>query len=325
MTAALPWLVLPAVALAAVLLALVHRRRRPAAVPLAGAGALGRPVRRARAIRAGLVAALVALLALAVALVREPQDRFGSLVGGRTTVVVLDVSASVSDLVYEEIARTLGGIVQGADESSRVGLVLFSDVAEEALPPGTPVRELAPFIRFFQPKHEPSASRKPSYYRAAGPTAAPPTAYPLNPWFRKFSGGTRISTGLEAARLALARDGFAGGRVVLLSDLAESGDDLPRLTGELVRYARDPRLELRVVALPPATSAETAFFERILGERDAVRRSTELASARKPDGTPVGAFPTWLVVVAALFTAGLAAYELLARPLSWSREPGGAP
>jgi hypothetical protein len=271
-------------------------------------------------VRSVLGAALVALLAVSAALLRQPQDRFGALVGGgRSTVDVLDLSASVSDLVYQEIARTLSGIVAEAGDSSRVGLVVFSDVAEEALPPGTRVAELRPFIRFFQPKHEPSASRKPSYYRAAGPTAAPPTAYPLNPWFRKFSGGTRISTGLETARLALERDGYDRGRVLLLSDLAESEDDLPRLTAELARYASDPALDLHIVALPPATQAETGFFERILGKPGAVVASTELASAQRADGTPVGPFPTWLVVVVALLAAALAVHELVARPLAWER------
>lgn len=291
-------------------------RLRAAAIPLADAGALAAPVRRATAIRVALAAAMVALVALAVALAREPQARFGGLVSGTSvTVVVLDVSASVSDLVYKEIARTLQGIVDEADGSTRIGLVLFSDVAAEALPPGTRVDELRPFIRFFRPKSEPSASRKPSYYRAAGPTTAAPTIYPLNPWFRKFSGGTRIASGLETARVALARDGYRGGRVLLLSDLAEAEDDVSRLTGELVRYARDPGLDLRVVALPPATEAETGYFERILGQKTAVVGSRELGAA----STGAGSFPTWLVVAIGLLAVVLAAHELLARPLSWSR------
>jgi hypothetical protein len=321
MTEALPWLVPVAVAAVAAGLA-VLRARKPAALALAGGAVPARPVRRTWLVRGVLGAALVALLAVSVALLGK-QDRFGTLVGGgRSTVVVLDLSASVSDLVYQEIARTLSGIVAEADDSSRVGLVVFSDVAEEALPPGTRVAELRPFIRFFQPKHEPSASRKPSYYRAAGPTAAPPTAYPLNPWFRKFSGGTRISTGLETARLALERDGYDGGRVLLLSDLAESQDDLPRLTAELARYASDPGLELRIVALPPATRAETGFFELILGSPGAVVASTELASAQRADGTPVGPFPTWLAVAVGLLAAALAVHELVARPLAWDRRAG---
>lgn len=319
MTGLLPWLVLPAAALAGLLLLLLARRSHPQALPLADAPALRRAGRRTVALRIGLAVALVAVLAAGVALIRQPTDSFDELVPeGGGTVVVLDVSASVSDLVYREIARTMTGIVRSAGDEGRTGLVLFSDVAQEALPPGAPAAELRPFIRYFQPKSEPSAARKPSYYRNAGPGAPPPTPYPQNPWFRSFSGGTRISVGLEAARLALARDGFTSGRIVLLSDLAESEDDVGRLAGELARYARDPRLELRVVALPPATERETEVFERILGDPKTVVVSTEL-TARGGDGAPAGAFPAWFVALALLAAAALAVNERAAQPLDWRR------
>jgi hypothetical protein len=314
----LPWLVPLAVLAASAVIVAVRRRPSEGTVPLAGAPALDLPARRVRAVRVGVAVLLVVALALTVASVRKPEDQYASLLSGReSTVIVLDVSASVSELVYQEIARTLTGIVEAGGDEHRIGLVVFSDVAVEALPPGTRVDELRPYIRFFLPKQEPGASRKPSYYRAAGPVASAPIPYPQNPWFRKFSGGTHISTGLAAARQALYRDGGTGGRVVLLSDLAEAQTDFGKLTSELVSYARDPGLDLRVVALPPATETELAVFELNLGDAAAVQTSAELGKDGSGD-TSLGGFPFWLAVLAAIAGLCLAANELL-QPLTWRR------
>jgi hypothetical protein len=315
---ALPWLVPLAVLAASALIVTLRGGATRAAVPLADTAALGVSARRLRAVRVAVALPLVVALALTVASVREPDDQYTSLLSDReNTVIVLDVSASVSELVYQEIARTLTGIVEAGGDERRIGLVVFSDVAVEALPPGTPVDELRPYIRFFLPKQEPGASRKPSYYRAAGPTASAPIPYPQNPWFRKFSGGTHISTGLAAARQALLREGGQGGRVVLLSDLAEARNDLGKLTSELVAYARDPALDLQVVALPPATEAELAVFELTLADPGAVRVSADFGKGGSSD-EPLRGFPFWLAVLAAIGGLCLAVNELL-QPLAWRR------
>ena len=320
MSGLLPWLV-PIVAAVPALVVVLTRRSRPLAVPLADAPAFRRAARRTALVRTVLALALIGLLAGCVATIRQPADPFDALVPeGSNTVVVLDVSASVSDLVYREIARTMRGLVETAGDDRGIGLVLFSDVAQEALPPGTPAAELRPFIRYFEPKSEPSAVRKPSYYRNAGPGAPPPTPYPQNPWFRSFSGGTRISVGLEAARVALARDGFTGGQVLLLSDLAEAEDDVARLAGELAIYARDPALELRVVALPPATERETAMFERILGDPRTVVGSSTLTD-RSDSAAPAAGVPVWFVALALLVGLALAVNEAAVQPLDWRRSP----
>jgi hypothetical protein len=320
----LPWLVPLAVALPAGLILALNRRRHLLAVPLADADALERPARRTAAIRVALVLCLVALLALAVSLVRRPAEPLAGLLSRESsTVVVLDVSASVSDLVYREIARTLQEIVSTAGDEQRVGLVLFSDVAVEALPPGTRAVELAPFIRYFLPRQDPGARLKPTVYRGGGPGSPPEIAYPLSPWFRRFSGGTRISTGLAAARHALERDAGGAGTILLLSDLEEANEDVPRLTTELAAYARNPELSLNIVGLPPATEAKTALFERILGGRETVVESAELALPRSA-GAPAGSLPIWFVVVCGLVGVLLAANELFANPLAWRRPAQGA-
>ena len=75
------------------------------------------------------------------------------------------------------------------------GLVLFSDTAYQALPPGTPVAELGPFERFFRvaPPTTPGLQPQP----------------PRSPWTSSFSAGTRISTGLSLALDVLQRDHVA--------------------------------------------------------------------------------------------------------------------
>jgi hypothetical protein len=317
------WLVVPALcALAAIVVGLV-RRPRPAVLPVADASALGRPARRTTAIRIALLAAIGAILAAAFLVAPRPTGRLEELVSsGGTTVVVLDMSQSVSDLVYREISRTLEGIVTAAGDKGRVGLVLFSDVAEEALPPGSRAADLLPFVKYFRPKNERGLKAKPIYYRNAGPTATSPTRYPLNPWYGRFSGGTQISAGLRVARVALERD-HAGGRVILLSDLAESDYDIERLGRELVAYQQNPALELRIVALPPATASQKQLFARITGDGGSIVDSLSLATGNETVGEPAEGMPVVFLVVVGVLALALAANELLGVPLAFrSGAPG---
>ena len=63
-------------------------------------------------------------------------------------MVVLDLSATVYESAFgptlTKMART----------GERAGLVVFSDAAYEVLPPGSPGRELLPFLRFFRPSRQ---------------------------------------------------------------------------------------------------------------------------------------------------------------------------
>jgi hypothetical protein len=317
------WIVVPAVVAIVAAGALAVRRGVPAPLPASDAAALERPARRAAVLKLGLLGAIGVILAVGYVTAPRPTGKLSELVAssGKSTVVVLDISHSVSDLVYREISRTLEGIMTAAGENGSVGLVLFSDHAEEALPPGSRAAELAPFIRFFRPLRERGVVAKPSYYRAAGPTEQVQTQFPLNPWYRQFSGGTQISVGLRAARAALQRDQLPG-RVVLVSDLAEAENDLPRLTREVLRYEQSPQVELRVVALPPATRAQQSIFRRIAGDEEIVVDSLSLATGNEGAGEPVERISwPYLVVVLALALA-LAANALLAVPMRW-RSPGG--
>ena len=110
---------------------------------------------------------------------------------GQTAIAVVDVSASISWDTYARIAldaRTGYGTSGG-----RAGLVLFSDTAYQALPPGTPVSELRGFERFFVSG------------QAAGARGSQPQP-PRSPWTETFSAGTRISTGLSLALQTLSSE-----------------------------------------------------------------------------------------------------------------------
>ena len=112
--------------------ACVRCRRRGA--PASSSLTLADPARLAATVAAFLVAP------------RTPGRKF--LPADTTGIVVLDVSSSVKPTTYFRIEQTLATI---AATQSRLGLVLFSDVAYEAFPPGTAAAELKPLLRFFAP------------------------------------------------------------------------------------------------------------------------------------------------------------------------------
>jgi hypothetical protein len=301
-----------------VLLLLVRRVTNTGGFALADVRSFRAPARRTSAV-AGVTALVAALvIGLAAILVRDPVDSVSALLpSGESTVVVLDVSASVSDLVYDEIARTLALLADTPDDSVRVGLVLFSDVAQVALPAGTLPRELKPFVRFFVPKTEDSARARPSFYRPAGPFAPAPINYILSPWFTDFGGGTAISTGLAAAREVIQAGGGAG-HVLLISDLDNRARDARALTRELVTYARSD-VSLEVVAVPPAIPAQRKMFERIIAG-DAVVDSGSL----RREGGSLDARGPGLPITFILLTVGLAlliaAREPVASPVDLGRQ-----
>jgi hypothetical protein len=309
-----------AAVMVALLLAALARRRGP--LPLADAPALHRARRRSRLLRWALALAAAGTLAAVAAAAGRPSGQgTGLLAAEGSTVVVLDMSASVSDLVYREIAQTLRA-VEGPDGGRRrIGLVLFSDTAQVALPPGSPAIELEPFIRFFLPRQQRGTSARPTFFRDLGPGAPAPTQYPLSPWFGTFSGGTRISTGLAAAREALA--GSRGGRVVLVSDLAAARPDVPRLLRELLTYRRTG-LDLRVVALPPATERDKDLYRRAAGAGESVVDATSLRTGGPGGFAGAGLFPVALAALIVLVGLVVGAHEAAAAPLRWGR-PAGRP
>jgi hypothetical protein len=269
-------------------------RRRPA-IPLLDAPTLRSRARRTLLVRAGLAAVLVAALVTAYLLARQPRGDVGLVPGGTSPVVVLDLSWSVSYDSYAEIASTLRRL---ADSRQRLGLVLFSDVAYEALPPGTRASELRPFARFFE-----TSKRHGKRPRET-------------PWSEAFSGGTRIWAALDLARRMLHRDRIRHGSVVLISDLADAPNDRALLAQTIVSYVRD-NIPIQVVALNSTADDERLFRGAIAGGGSVVPvRSGPGGSHAVPSRA---AFPLGLAVVAGLLLLLLGVNEHALGSLAWCR------
>jgi hypothetical protein len=278
--------------------------RRVLGLQIADAPALGHAARRARLVRLALVGALAALVAAAVALAtRSNEPRVAvAPTGGPVTEVVLDVSGSVGTRTFRFTEHALRRLSRGGP----VGLIVFSDSAEEALPPGTPAVELTPLIRLFRPLKE----SRPAGYPSAS------ARYPMSPWYVSFSGGTRISAGLAAAREALTRD-HVRGRIVLISDLADAADDLAKMKRELVALEQ-AGIELRVMPLPNTFARDLRRFRKLEGPDVA---QVEIAPQRRPPQAAGIAVPASLAALAVLVAIALAANELFGVSLRWRERP----
>ena len=162
---------------------------------------------RARILRIAFALAAVMLVAGAAWSTRGLETReHGLLPSGRTGVVVVDLSLSITDSDYDTLRGAFRRLIA---EDASIGLVVFSDVSYELLPPGTPASQLRPVLRLLVP---------------------PRLGQPVNPWTQTFRAGTQISAALVLARTMLERDGVKDGSILLVSDLETAPDDLPPLT-----------------------------------------------------------------------------------------------
>lgn len=283
----------------------IVRSAHGAPVPHVEPDLLDRAARRTRVVRLLLAAALVAALAGAFLLApRTPQRRF--LPADTAGVVVLDVSSSVKPETYFRIEQTLATI---AASRSRLGLVLFSDVAYEAFPLGTPAEQLKPLLRFFAP---PTATPSQSSGQSQGQELA------RSPWEQWFSAGTKVSSGLFLAADMLEQQHAKRGAVVLISDLADDPTDLQPLT-QAVLLLEKRGVPLEIVALDP-TPANADFFRNLLGT-EAVFRTARLPTGAEARGKVEldAGFATGLALVAALAIVLLTVNEWWAEPLRWRR------
>jgi hypothetical protein len=284
-------------------------RRGTSALSTSAASELQGVARRTRWVRWTLAACAIVALAVALSVARgadvRPTSYFASGDGG---IVVLDLSTSVERSKYQRIQRVLRSL---AMTGSRVGLVVFSDSAYEALPPGTRGEELTPLIRFFPVDREPR-SREEAERNALRSFGI------ATPWSGAFRGGTRISTGLREARLMVERDGIADPSVLLVSDLDNAGTDGPLLTEELITYERTG-IDLRIVPLFP-NPEDRELFGRVVGPEEFILNKELLRNSEIEERqTLVGDFPVAFVLVAALLLALLALNERLHTRMSWGR------
>jgi hypothetical protein len=269
--------------------AVVPRRRflRPvAAIPAADIGALAPHARRTRRLRAALAAVLVGLVVAAVLLARDSDDTPSRLLPpGTSGIVVIDVSRSVDGQTYEPIANVLQQLIALREPT---GVVAFSDVAYQLLPPGSPSRELRPLLRLFTPAQ---------------------SGVEESPWSPAFTAGTRISTGLELTRAILERQKVGNGAVLLVSDLQTASSDIADMTEAIIEY-RKAGIPLRIADLS-AQPQNRRLFERLVG-KDAfadVERSGISATATAATDGGRGPLPHAFLVVGVLLLLALAVHE----------------
>jgi hypothetical protein len=249
------------------------------------------PARRTAVLRILLAGGAIALLAAAVATARDLDSRDrGLLPTGTTGVVVLDLSLSILDDHSGVVRATLQRLVEA---DAPVGLVIFSDVPYELLPPGSPAAELKPVIRLLRP---------------------PAGGNVVNPWTDAFRAGTRISTALQLARDMLAEDKVKHGSILLVSDLETAPDDVPQ-TARVLRSIQRADIPVRLLAVGPSSDAR-ALFGGILGQK----AFTPLAAGPNssvdipaPGRRPL---PQLLLLLGALLLAALAAHERFAGRLA---------
>jgi hypothetical protein len=214
---------------------------------------------------------------------------------GASGIVVVDVSASISWETYARIASTLDRLRRGGGTA---GLVLFSDTAYQALPPGTPVAELRPFERFFQIRRptEPGIQPQP----------------PRSPWTDSFSAGTRISTGLALALDVIRTEKLSRPLVLLVSDLDDDAGDLESMTSVALAY-RQLGIPIQVVGLNPSPE-DAQFIGRLLPQGGRVVPAT-LPGERGTNGR--AGLPVTLILVALALSIALAAYLAATERLRW--------
>jgi hypothetical protein len=279
-----------------------------ARVPLADPRPLRVLLRRGRILRLVLAILLVAAAVLAIAEATRLRAQPAPVALPNTSaILVVDLSSSITSDVYRQIEHTLH---TAARSGARYGLVFFSDVAYEALPPGSPGDELHPYRRFFTPVMPELRPGSPS------PTAGELT-FPASPWATSFSGGTRISTGLALALGILQREQVADPSVTLVSDLADDASDVPRLGAVLGQYDL-LRIPLRIVALSPGAQDRALFQSLLSGNGEIEEAPTPPRSAAAPL-IPVGetGSPRVLMALAAALLVALALNELALGRLTW--------
>ena len=211
-----------------------------------------RPVAKRTAVAAAALAIVVGVAALAVnvAARRSEPARVSLLPAGASVVVALDLSLSIPEVAY---TRMRNAMTELAASDARVGLVLFSDIAYELLPTGSPASELEPVLRYLTPV--PGELND----RTGGPL------YADDPWSGGFRGGTKISVAIDRAREMIEREGDAGS-ILLISDLDTADSDADPLAASL-RRLRQSKLPLRIVPLYPLDE-NRAYFANQVG-RDA--------------------------------------------------------
>lgn len=268
-------------------------------IPLADAPAFRTRATVTRIVLSVLGVGAVAAAAGVLFVSRNPHSQtLVPLPANANVVIVLDLSASISSDSFSRIGGTLRALSHTDD---RVGLVVFSDQAYEALPPGTPAADLTPLIRYFTLPRQ----RVPGFM----------PSFPANPWARTFTGGTNISSGMEMA-LDIAAAQRPRAALLLVSDLDDDPGDLPTLAA-VGAVAQHDRVPIRIVGLNPSHS-DIEYFRTIFGHSAPIVEAPTLEQSAPRSQTP---FPWALVALALAAAIALALREGWAPRLAWRRSP----
>jgi len=219
------------------------RRQASAQVLPIGAERPGGPHRRipARAFYLGALALVTALCGLLVWTVNGGTSHPPDLPG--ETVIVIDMSGSITQQGNLMIARTLNGF-RNYPPDRHAAIVYFSSSAAVGSPPSSPAADLSGLSRLFDPK----ATRT------------------RGPWAASFDGGTIISRATALARDVLLNAHSGHGRVVLISDLQDNPKDLTRLHEQLLRL-KAVGASLTLMPLPPTRQSPVALAQLSLPYR----------------------------------------------------------
>jgi VWA domain-containing protein len=259
-------------------------------IPIGTTSTLAPAVRRTVILRVAFAVVLVGLVVAAVDTGRSKAAANRGLVpGGTGGMLVLDVSRSIRPDANHTITNVLQQLI---DAHTRIGLVAFSDIGYELLPPGTPSAELRPLLRYFA-----AVKPKPG-----------PDPYPPNPWTNSFSGGTQISSGLAVAHAALERAGQPKGPILLVSDLDTAPDDVPRVALAFNQF-KAQGVPFRIVAVSPRAD-NLSLFKNLAGPgafTHPLRGSG--GGIGQTEGAEGGHTPWVLIALALLVLAALAANE----------------
>ncbi len=259
-------------------------------IPIGTTATLVPAVRRTVLLRIVFAVVLVGLVVAAIETGRSKAAANRGLVpGGTGGMLALDVSRSIKP----EANRTITNVLQQLiDAHTRIGLVAFSDIAYELLPPGSPSVELQPLLRYFA-----AVRPKPG-----------PDPYPPNPWTTSFSGGTQISSGLAVAHAALVRAGQPKGPILLVSDLDTAPDDVPRVALTFNQF-RGQGVPFRIVAVTPHND-NLDLFKNLAGPGAFTHPLRGSGGGVGETAGAEGGHTAWvLIVLALLVLAGLAANE----------------
>jgi hypothetical protein len=266
-----------------------------------GEASLLRPSVRRTALISALLAILVGAAALAINIAARQNEpkRTSLLPAGDSVVVALDLSLSIPEVAYTRMRNAMNEL---AASDARIGLVVFSDIAYEVLPTGSPTSELRPVLKYLTPV--PGEVND----QTGGPL------YAADPWTGGFRGGTRISVALDRAREMIQREGQAGS-ILLISDLDTADVDAEPLGTSLARL-RQAKIPMRIVPLYPLEE-NTAYFMNQVG-REAFSDWNKFFAAGGVSSrieTPKADLPVGLVVTGVILLLALALNELRCRRL----------